>query len=364
MDSKRLSRVEVKDADRGEVSAVFSTFNVIDKDGDVTLPGAFADGAEVVISAYGHASWGGALPVGMGRIRTTATEAIMDGRFFLDTTAGRDTFKVVKQLGPRQEWSYGFTIDEAEPGVFEGKDVRFLKRVTAHEVSPVLQGAGVNTRTLATKSSSGGGKVLYKAAIRPHSTETTSRAWDGPAVVAAIPDDASVSDLRSVFAWVDSGGEPEAKSSYRFPHHHGVGGPANLRACVAGIAILNGARGGTTIPEADREGVYNHLAGHLRDADREPPELRSGAGSQKNIDRLSGLLAELAEVVEQIREVGSSRAARGKSLSALTFEVLGWAEEDLMSVLSQVRVLKNKPREAAAIERARLIAQQFRSRYS
>ena len=46
---KTLSSVTVKAADKGEVSAVFSTFNVIDKDGDLTLPGAIKDGTEVVV---------------------------------------------------------------------------------------------------------------------------------------------------------------------------------------------------------------------------------------------------------------------------------------------------------------------------
>jgi len=29
------------------------------------------------------------------------------------------------------------------------------------------------------------------------------------------------------------------------------------------------------IPDSDRRGVYNHLASHYRDFDREPPEFRS-----------------------------------------------------------------------------------------
>jgi hypothetical protein len=41
---------------------------------------------------------------------------------------------------------------ESEDGVFDGRNVRVLKRLAVHEVSPVLVGAGVNTRTLATKA--------------------------------------------------------------------------------------------------------------------------------------------------------------------------------------------------------------------
>jgi hypothetical protein len=55
-------KVRVKDAAQGLVEAVFSTFNVIDSDGDVTLPGAFEEGAPARVSAYGHTSWDGKLP--------------------------------------------------------------------------------------------------------------------------------------------------------------------------------------------------------------------------------------------------------------------------------------------------------------
>lgn len=148
---KSISGIDVKSADKGEVSAVFSTFNVIDKDGDVTLPGAIKDGTEVVISAYGHTSWGGALPVGKGVIRVTDTEAVLEGKFFLNTTQGRDTFEVVKELHAGQEWSYSLQDVTAKRGEFEGQQVNFLESINVKEVSPVLVGAGVNTRTLATK---------------------------------------------------------------------------------------------------------------------------------------------------------------------------------------------------------------------
>jgi hypothetical protein len=48
-------------------------------------------------------------------------------------------------------------------------------------------------------------------------------------------------------------------------------------ACSAGIAVLNGGRGGTSIPDDDVSGVYAHLAKHITDADLEAPELTAGA---------------------------------------------------------------------------------------
>lgn len=42
MERKNLA-VSLKAETEGSVKAVFSTLNVIDKDGDVTLPGAFSE---------------------------------------------------------------------------------------------------------------------------------------------------------------------------------------------------------------------------------------------------------------------------------------------------------------------------------
>src|SRR5690349_20178645 len=43
--TKALRAVEIKDASQGLIQAVFSTFDVIDRDGDVTRKSAFKDGA-------------------------------------------------------------------------------------------------------------------------------------------------------------------------------------------------------------------------------------------------------------------------------------------------------------------------------
>lgn len=328
MDTKTFSRVEIKNADKGEVTAVFATLNTVDSDGDVTLPGAFTDGAQVRISAYGHASWGGALPVGKGTIRVDGDEAILDGQFFLDTAAGRDTFTVVKELGELQEWSYGYDPAEFSYGEHEGQRVRFLQRQKVYEVSPVLLGAGVGTRTMAAKSACVCGR---KAAVRSHSTDTSTGDWDGPGVVASIPDDASEADLRSVFAWLDPDGDAENKSSYKLPHHDGVGGAANLRACVAAVAALNGARGGVGIPDDDRDAVHSHLAKHLRDGDREVPELRehSHGGALKFPEEAASVLAGVSGLLDRASEVVALRAAKGKGLAPSSADLLQWVRDDL-----------------------------------
>lgn len=116
-----------------------------------------------------------------------------------------------------------------------------------------------------------------RKAIGAHKTATSTGSWDGPAAKARLRSGESEAYYRKAFAWRDPGGDQDVKASYKFIHHEvsgdGTPGAANVTACRTGIAVLNGARGGTTIPSEDRQGVYDHLAAHLRDADVEPPEL-------------------------------------------------------------------------------------------
>jgi len=93
-----------------------------------------------------------------------------------------------------------------------------------------------------------------------HHTATDNSAWDGPGAVSAMPNDKAT--LRYCHAWYDPDGDPEAKSSYKFPHHKTKGGPANLAACRNGLARLDSA----SIPDSERDGVRKHLQAHLDDA--------------------------------------------------------------------------------------------------
>lgn len=118
------------------------------------------------------------------------------------------------------------------------------------------------------------------AAIPYRKTDTSDAAWDGPANKARLSNDES--DLRAAFAWVDGSKDPTTKDAYKGIHHEvgedGAPGAANLTACSAVIAELNGGRGGFDVPEADKAGIHAHVAHHLEDAGRDAPELKSARG--------------------------------------------------------------------------------------
>lgn len=142
---------ELKLSEAGEIELAFAQLNVVDSDNDVTLPGAFPT-KDVPMSAYGHTSWDGELPVGRGTISESGDWAILKGQFFMDTTAGRETHATIKGLGELAEYSYGYVPLDHSFGQVDGKSVRYLKRLDVFEVSPVLRGAGLGTHTRAIKS--------------------------------------------------------------------------------------------------------------------------------------------------------------------------------------------------------------------
>lgn len=151
---KSLRGVTIKNADLGEIEAVFATFDVIDLDNDVTVKGAFTEGQKVVISSYGHKSHEGALPVGFGTIHEVDDRAILKGQYFMDIPHAAAEFATVKALSEEglQEWSYHLAEVKASRGTVNGRNVRIIEKVgLVKEVSPVLLGAGIDTRTVAVK---------------------------------------------------------------------------------------------------------------------------------------------------------------------------------------------------------------------
>lgn len=170
------------------------------------------------------------------------------------------------------------------------------------------------------------GAVVVEArkALAPHTTDTSDAAWDGPGNSSDLPNTEAA--LRAAHAWADPDGEPDVKSSYRFIHHFvdvdGNVGAASTVACTNGIAVLNGARGGTSIPEEDRKSVYNHLARHLKDAGMKAPEFKSqdSTGSEPaDATRAAG--DECDSDVTQPGETTGGRQARQMELLAARYRL-------------------------------------------
>jgi len=152
MDIKSTPGAHVKALnEQGQGTAVIATLNVVDKDGDVTMPGAFGQQDVKMVPAH---DWSH-VPIGKAKVREEGDNVLADFKLNLDIPAARDWYASLKadldNPPPLQEWSYGFTTVDSEMGQHQGQDVRFLRQVKVHEISPVMLGAGMGTGTLAIK---------------------------------------------------------------------------------------------------------------------------------------------------------------------------------------------------------------------
>lgn len=125
-------------------------------------------------------------------------------------------------------------------------------------------------------------RVQEMGAVGTHTTATSDADWDSGLNEKRLDGPLTLAKVRAAYGWYDGAVVQDGempKSAAKFLHHEinpdGTVGPANLAACSASIGALHGARGGTTIPDADRRGVYDHVAGHLRDAGQTPEPFRS-----------------------------------------------------------------------------------------
>lgn len=223
--------------------------------------------------------------------RETDQGLVFHGMWNLEVQAARESFSNIL-FGPElAEFSFRNPISsETHARGADGRDhVQAIREVS--EVSHVGYGAQSETRVLAETLAARAKEdpnarewlvemveeVLARSAISSHHTSTVDTAWSGSAAWRGCPSVAAA--LKKATAWRDPDGDPDVKATYKFIHHmvsDGKVGAANTRACTSVIGNLNGARSPADIPEADKAGVYRHVATHLKDAGKTPAPLRSG----------------------------------------------------------------------------------------
>jgi hypothetical protein len=180
------------------------------------------------------------------------------GKLVLEVQRARETFALIKE-GVVDEFSIGYGEDEVE----DLDDGRHLKKLRLWGWSPVLVGANSMTALVGVKS-----VVPYAN----HGQADEDDSWDGPAQIRACEDD--LGKLKTICAWYDKENE-DVKSSYKLPHHRAADLKAVWKGVAAAMGAILGSRGGVDIPDSDKQGVYNHLAKHYKEFDKEVPEMKS-----------------------------------------------------------------------------------------
>ena len=277
-----IASAKAVDEAEGIVEAYTNTMGVVDADGDIVEKTAFdssiRDNLPIpVLSGHDQGKLvGKVLYAQPRRIEGDEYRLFTRMQMNMDTEAGRDAYSNVAGDYVR-EWSVGFNLptdsDVSQDGDDAQTGIRRISNLDWVEVSSVIRGSSPSTATVAAKATPDIDE--NKGAIPSHLTAWVEDAWDGNLMRSRMKGGAAV--LRAAHAWIDSNGDPELKSSYKFLHHqvgrNGRGGAANIRAVATALSNLNARR--SSIPENDRRGVYNHLARHLRESGRKPVELRS-----------------------------------------------------------------------------------------
>lgn len=288
-------KVLPEEVGKGLVEAVVAVFNNVDAVGDRIIKGAFTksldrwqQSGDPISVIYSH-QWDNpdanigevieAIELAPGDARLPDHLKDLGGlyckmQFDMEEKYASSVFQKVRKRRIKN-WSFAYDVIEEQLT----KDANDLLEIDLLEVGPTLVGANRETDTVAAKSET-------KGAVAPHKTDTTDAGWDGAKMWANLPSPLPVELAREACAWIDesniTAGNVTKHDGAKFIHHmvsaDGKVGAANLTACPVGIGVLNGGRTGTTIPDADKQGVYRHLAKHMVDGEMEPPQLMSGEG--------------------------------------------------------------------------------------
>lgn len=328
-------KVRGEHEDEGGVQGIFecypSIFGNVDSYGERVVKGAFSETLKewkekgIPIPVLWAHQWDnpeahlGIVTEAEERDRGLWVKAQLDlGEPFVD--------KVWHLLTHRRVNQFSFAFDVLEGGESEDKEDTFyeplfdsevpvyeLRRLKLYEVGPCLVGVNQETELLSTKSVTVGAARRvwgFKGPVGSHSTSVVDTDWDAAAVRRNTRSDEDASYYRRIFAWQNPDGDVGAISTWSFPHHQvsaqGEPGAAVLRGCSAGIAVLNGGRGGADIPSGDRQGIWNHLARHMRDGDAEPPELASRHAETRQDPPKQQVPSSVRQALGSIRERASA----------------------------------------------------------
>ena len=338
--------------DAGAFSARIATLNVIDKDNDVTIKGAFEGSDPVRVSRFNHSSAvRDDLPVGVATIQEVGDQVIAEGQLNLDTVGGRDLYDTLKfeaKNNVASEWSYGFTVEDSEDGEQDDQKVRFLRRLKAFEISPVMRGAGMDTATLAVKTATDFGDLpLYDRDYAWNSSAALGRVrkWassDG----SGDKDTIDWPKYSKAFFWYDPD-DDESFGGFKLPFADETDGKlwAVPRGIFAAAAAIQGARGGVDIDQESEDHVkdvidryYEKMRESFDDESIIVPWAKSAEGlSMKHEGDLA--LTAIDAYRERVALLAELRLKEGRALSAANRKRLGQLVESMGAVITDLNDL-------------------------
>lgn len=275
-----------------------------------TLPDLHDDRmSEKAVDAMAKQATEGALPLldnhratfGFGKTvegqvakKAKARELVIDFELDEKYPQSLDLFQEVLAGKSKKQLSIGGMLNLENPNAvrFEedkktGRLIRVIDDIILEHIAATRPKQAANERTAflqAIVKDVLGGEV--EKTVVPHKKYplVTEERWDWSTAEQDKVIEAGGWDLyRQAHAWVDPEADaehpkaPEVKSAYKLPHH--AVREDELKTHWPGVAFamgaLLGARGGVSIPDGDRRGVYSHLARHYAEFEKEPPEFKT-----------------------------------------------------------------------------------------
>jgi hypothetical protein len=179
-------------------------------------------------------------------------------------------------------------------------------------------------------------------AVGVHSTEVDAKSWDTSIQVHRIHATGAPGYYRQIYAAQNPHADLTSKGSFAFPHHFigadGEPGAASVRACAEGLVILQRYWNGL-VPDEELKGIHAHLSAHLKDAGREPPELRSAGDVRYPLDdQIELVLWRLEDVLHQIDHVRDMRSRKGMALTEARLGQIDKLQQYFATLCSLVKI--------------------------
>jgi HK97 family phage prohead protease len=254
----------------GYIKGYASTYGNVDRGDDMVMKGAFTesleryreDGRHIKL-LYQHDSKEiiGIIP--LKQVKDTEKGLWVEAEINLDVQRGRETYSLCKQMAI-WAFSIGYSVDEYG---YDG-DVRQLKKVTLWEISTV--GEPMNEKA----------KIVYVKAVSGVTTlplAPQDHPWSANAAIMRVRKftdsiEKPSEKYKKAFMYYDAE-TPDDFTSYKLPYADVIDGKLHAvpRAIFAIAAVLNGARGGVSIPDSDKEKIKRIINDYYDKMDLDSP---------------------------------------------------------------------------------------------
>lgn len=278
---KALSKLNIKEVKGEGTFEVVATTEGTDRDGEVIKVNGwdFTNFMKNPIVLFAHNYWD--WPIGAVTEIITEGDKVLAKGIFANTEEGQKARKLYDD-GILKTVSVGFIPKNREGNVIteaELLEISFVPVPSNPDALDQRKELDLLEKMLKTN-------VQVEKAVEPFAETVAApedQDWDAGSAIQKVKEWASddegeidYSKYKQAFTWFDAD-DPEKQGSYKLPHHTVAGDKLQVvwRGVAAAMAALLGARGGVDIPEAEMKGVYNHLAKHYEQFDKEPPELKS-----------------------------------------------------------------------------------------